>query len=144
MSLQTASRWAEAQHFYETAIALAATPSGGALDVANAYSNLGVTLQALSRLPDAAAAFDSALALAPAHRSAAFNRCNLLLATAAPADSAECFEALVARAPHDADVVAAAAGVCHLDGRLDRAAELYARTLDVRPPPPSPSRGAPP
>lgn len=131
VSLQTASQWSEAEALYRTAIALAATPSGGMLEVANAYSNLGVTLQALSRLAEAAEAFRAALALAPAHRSASYNLCNLQLAIATPADSASCFESLLSRNPDDVDVAAAAAGVFHLDGQLERAAALYMRTLQV-------------
>ena len=131
VSLQTATKWAEAQPLYDSAIALAGTADGGELDVASAYSNLGVTWQALGRLPAADEAFRAALRLAPGQRSANFNRCNLLLAIASPADSARCFETLVRARPDDVDVVSAAAGVCHLDGQHARAAELYALTLEV-------------
>ena len=97
VSLQSATKWAEAQPLYETAIVLASTPDGGDLDVASAYSNLGVTRQALARLPAADEAFRAALQLAPGHRSANFNRCNLLLAIASPGDAARCFDRRAAR-----------------------------------------------
>ena len=134
VSLHTAGNYGQALPLYERAITLAGTSTGGQLDVANAYSNLGVTLQALSDLKGARAMMMQAINLRPDHRSANTNLCNVLLALEGAGAATRCYEALLMTpAGKSAEAWTAAAGLHHLEGNLQRAASLYAEALALNP-----------
>jgi Tfp pilus assembly protein PilF len=74
----------------------------------DALSNLGMVLNTLKRGPEALAALDKALALAPGHLDALNNRGNVLLDLKRPEDAVKVFDAVLAAAPS------------HLQARINR------------------------
>jgi len=59
---------------FESAIALSTHGDNSGFDSSKAYSNLGVTQQALGKLAEAEVAFSGALSINPSMRSAGLNR----------------------------------------------------------------------
>lgn len=91
---------------------------------ADLLANLAVVEKRRGALDDAAVALDQALALAPDHRAAGLNRINLDLARGDASGAATRAEALAARFPTDAGVLAASAEALRAAGRLDEALRL--------------------
>jgi Flp pilus assembly protein TadD/ADP-heptose:LPS heptosyltransferase len=96
-------------------------------------ANLAVVAKRRGVLDDAAVALDRALVLAPDHRAAGLNRINVDLARGRTEDAARRAEAMAARFPTDAGVLAVAADALRAARRFDLATEVARRAVAAQP-----------
>ena len=96
-------------------------------------ANLAVVAKRRGALDDAAVALDRALMLAPGHRAAGLNRINVDLGRGRTEEAARRAEAMAARFPADAGVLAVAAEALRAAGLFDLATEVGRRAVAAAP-----------
>lgn len=97
------------------------------------HHNLGLVLRRQGRDADAVSAFDTALRLAPAHPSAAFERAAALMDSGRLDEAEAGFRDHLARQPEDADALLNLGRLLYRRDAAEAAAEMFGRRLVLLP-----------